>query len=93
MNYQFGRCNIIVWNYLNKFIVSNKATMPYIVMDSNYNKEALGAVANERVALKVKSIVDEKNDNNVWKGRERYSGGFKDWRAFAIGGITGGSAL
>lgn len=93
MNYQFGRWNIIVWNYLNKFIVSSNATMPYIVMDSNYNKEALGAVANERVALKVKSIVDEKNDNNVWKGRERYSGGFKDWRAFAIGGITGGSAL
>ena len=93
MNYQFGRWNIIVWNYLNRFIVSKNGAMPYIVMDSNYNEEALGAVANERVALKVKSYIDNKNDNNVWSGRERYSGGFKDWRAFAIGGITDGTAL
>ena len=93
MNYQFGRWNIIVWNYLNRFIVSKNGAMPYIVMDSNYNEEALGAVANERVALKVKSYIDNKNDNNVWSGRERYSGGFKAWRAFAIGGITDGTAL
>lgn len=93
MNYQFGRWNIIVWNYLNRYIVSDRAAMPYIVMDSHYNEEALGAIANERVALNVKSCIDEKNDNNLWKGRERYSGGFKDWRAFAIGGITDGTEL
>lgn len=93
MSYQFGRWNIIVWNYLNRYIISKDNPAPFIVMDSNYNEEALGAIANERIALNVESYVDKKNDNNIWKGRERYSGGFKDWRAFAIGGIAGGTEL
>lgn len=93
MSYQFGKWKIIIWSYLNQYILDGTNKMPFIVMDSNYNKDAFGAIANERVALNVESYIDKSNDNNVWKGRERYSGGFKDWRAFAVGGISTGTTL
>jgi hypothetical protein len=93
MSYQFGKWKILVWSYLNKFITSEDNKAPFIIMDSNYNKNAAGAIDLERVALTIKSGIDPKNDNNVWRGRERYSGGFVDWKAFAIGGIKDGTAL
>ncbi len=92
MSYQFGKWKIIIWSYLNQYIVNSNNPLPFIVMDSNYNKDAYGAIANERIPLSVKSSIDETNDNNLWKGRERYSGGFKDWRAFAIGGMSADAA-
>ena len=62
-------------------------------MDSRYNQSRGGAVMVDRVNLSVKSYIEDKTDNNVWAGRARFVGGFNNWRAFAIGGVTGGTTL
>lgn len=90
-NYQFGRWNVIIWQYLNQFITPK--TKPWVLMDSKYNKENEGAVWLDRVKLEVTSDIDKDTNANVWRGYARFIAGFNDWRAFAIGGVTGGSAL
>ena len=91
-NYQFGRWNIIIWPYLN-ILVSDENPEPFILMDSTYNEDVGGAIMLNRIDLTVKSYIDENNDNNIFKGRARFTGGFNDWRAFAIGGVKGGTEL
>ena len=90
-NFQFGRWNVIVWNYLNQFITSG--TKPWLLMDSKYNDENGGAVWLDRTALEVRSTIDENTDANVWRGYARFTAGFNDWRFAACGGMTGGTAL
>ena len=90
-NYQFGRWRVIIWAYLNQFIGAE--TTPYIVGSSQYNADNHGAVWYDRLALEVKSYIDENTDDNIWKGRARLSAGFNDWRAFAVGGVTNGTTL
>lgn len=90
-NFLFGRWNIIVWAYLDQFIASG--TAPWIVMSSKYNKSNMGAVWFDRTPLEVKSVVNDDNDANHWNGYARFTAGFNDWRAFAVGGISGGTAL
>lgn len=95
-NFQFGRWNIIIWQYLNQFLPKDATTtkpdplqgVPYIMADSSFNKEYKGAVWMDRIPLTVKSDIDIKTDNCIWKGRARFTAGFHDWRAFAIGGIN-----
>lgn len=89
-NYQYGRWNVIVWQYLGTVAGASK---PYILLDSKYNETRGGAVFVERVPLSVHSWIDENNDNNVFNGRARFGAGFNNWRAFAIGGVTGGTTL
>ncbi len=89
-NFLVGRYNVIVWSYLNQFITAD--THPWIVMDSGYNTNYGGAQWLDRVKLEVRSEIAE-NDANVWKGYARFSAGFNDWRAFAVGGVTGGTQL
>lgn len=89
-NYQYGRWNVIVWPYLT---VVEGAEAPFILVDSKYNMSRVGGAIVERVPLSVHSYVDENNDNNVWNGRARFGIGFNNWRAFAIGGVTGGTTL
>lgn len=89
-NYNFGRWNVIIWPYLNQFITAG--TAPWILADSLYNKENDGAVWIDRVPLEVTSEIAH-NDDNEWKGYSRFTAGFNDWRAFAVGGITGGTQL
>lgn len=91
-NYHYGMWTVIVWPYLNGLLKAGDSDKPFILLDSKYNKLYDGADWLERVKLSVKSKVDD-NDNNVWKGRARFGVGFNDWRAFAIGGVTGGTAL
>lgn len=91
-NFTFGRWNVIVWQYLNQFM-DLTTDKPYILLASGYNEENGGAVWLDRIKLEVKSYIDENTDNNVWKGRARFVAGFNDWRAFAVGGVTGGSTL
>lgn len=92
-NYHYGMWTVIVWPYLNNVLKTGTAgDKPYILLDSNYNKLYDGAAWLERVKLEVKSKIDD-NDNNLWKGYARFGVGFNDWRAFAIGGVTGGTAL
>lgn len=89
-NYQFGRWNVIVWPYLNQFIADG--LKPWVLADSRYNQEYGGAVWLDRVSLEVRSEIAA-NDANEWKGYARYTAGFNDWRAFAVGGISGGTKL
>lgn len=90
-NYQFGRWNVIVWNYLNQFIT--KGSAPWYLIDSHYNNENGGALWLNRVPLEVKTWVDDNNDNNVWNGYSRFIAGFNDWRFAAVGGIADGDEL
>ena len=89
-NYQFGRWNVIVWPYLAA--VSGGAA-PWLLVDSKYNKSRGTAVWVDRKPLEVASYIEDKNDNNVWKGYSRFGIGFNNWRGMAIGGVTGGTAL
>lgn len=89
-NYQFGRWNVIIWPYLNKFI--GTGISPWMLLDSSYNEENKGAVWLDRTALEVTSDV-ERNRTNVWSGYARFIGGFNDWRFAALGGMAGGNAL
>lgn len=90
-NYQFGRWNVIVWSYLNQYIASG--TAPWLLMDSRYNKDYGTLIWQDRVALEVKSSIDENTDANVWRGRARYTVGFHDWRGIAAGGVAAGNSL
>ena len=90
-NFQFGRWNVLVWNYLNQFL--EEGTKPFIIADLDYNNEYGGAIFTDRTALDVRSDIDENTDANVWRGYARFTAGFNDWRAFALGGITGGTDL
>lgn len=92
-NYHYGMWTVIVWPYLNGLLkTGTDADKPFILLDSAYNELYDGADWLERVKLEVKSVIDD-NDNNRWKGYARFGVGFNDWRAFAIGGVTGGTAL
>lgn len=92
-NYNYGMWNVIVWPYLNGLLKTGTAAdKPFILMDSKYNELYEGAVWLERKPLTVTSVIDD-NDNNRWKGSARFGVGFNDWRAFAIGGVTGGTDL
>lgn len=88
-NNLYGNQRVIVWPYLNEFIGSKK---PWIVMDSKFNQEADGAIFQNRVDLTIRSVLGD-NDENIWKGRARFSAGFVDFRCMMGGGMTGGSSL
>lgn len=79
-----------MWPYLNQFIT--KGTKPWVLGDSKYNEEYGGAVWLDRVNLEIRSELAS-NDANVWKGYARFIAGFNDWRAFAVGGVSGGTEL
>lgn len=90
-NYQFGRWNIICWNYLNQFITAG--TSPWILLDSKYNEAYGGGVWLDRTELTIRSTIDENTDANVWRGRARFIAGFNDWRFALCGGVSGATAL
>ena len=90
-NYLFGRWNVIVWPYLNKYLADG--TAPWVLLDSRYNNEYGGAVWIDRTNLEVRSRIDDNTDANVWQGYARFIAGFNDWRFAAVGGVTGGTKL
>lgn len=90
-NYQFGRWNVIVNQYLNEFITAG--TSPWILMSSSYNKDVGGAIFQDRNTLIVDSYIDQNTHANVWTGRARFGAGFNDWRFACVGGVTGGTTL
>ena len=89
-NYIFGRWNVVIWPYLNQFITSG--TAPWMLMDSTYNKVNYGNAWFDRKPLTINQKIAD-NDNLLTKGKGRWSAGFHDWRAFAVGGISDGTAL
>lgn len=90
-NYHYGRWNVIENPYLNEFISGDD--VPWILMDSRYNKLYGGAVWNDRIPLTMKSYIDEGTDVNVWGGRCRFNATFNDWRFACLGGVSSGTAL
>lgn len=89
-NYHCGRWHVIIWPYLNKFV--DEGHSPWILFDPSYNEECRSAVWQDREELNCTSRIAD-NDDNVWQGRARFTAGFNDWRAFAVGGVSGGTAL
>ena len=89
-NYQYGRWNIIVWNYLNQFIA--KGSHPWILLDKEYSDMVGTLIWQVRKELEVTSTIAE-NDANVWKGYARFIAGFGDWRGVCASGIEGGTTL
>ena len=90
-NYQYGRWEVWVWPYLNRYITSG--TTPWVLLDPDYNEQCDGLVWQDRIELTVRSYIDQNTDANVWAGRARFSAGFNDWRAVAVGGVSGGTTL
>lgn len=90
-NYQYGRWNVIVWSYLNRFL--SKGAKPWVLLDSKYNEMYGGAVWLDRIALEVTSDIDRNTDANVWYGYSRFVAGFYDWRFAAVGGVDDGETL
>lgn len=93
-NHQFGRWNVIIDPYLTQALaVMGKTDKPFILLDSKFLETGDGAIFQERKKLEVKSVVDQNNDNNSWRGRARFGAGFVDWRFAAAGNISTGKDL
>lgn len=90
-NYNFGRWNVIVWQYLNQFI--DKGSKPWMLFDKDYSDTYNGLVWQTRIDAEIKSYVDNETDANVWNMYARFRAAFNDWRCIAVGGISGGDTL
>lgn len=82
---------LIMWTYLNRYV--RGGNYPWILFDSKRNKLYGNAIWCDRVPLEVISWFSEELDMNVCDGYARSFAGFSDWRAFAVGGCKGGTAL
>lgn len=93
-NHQFGRWNVIIDPYLTQALAAmGKTDKPFILLDSKFLETGDGAIFQERKKLEVKSVVDQNNDNNSWRGRARFGAGFVDWRFASAGNISTGKDL
>ena len=92
VNLQYGNWNVVVSPYLNGLTGFTEADKAFVMIDSKYNKEALGAVWFDRVPLTVKSYIDEPTEANVWSGRSRFGAGFNNFRAMAYVSLKTGVA-
>ena len=92
MNFQAGLWNVLIWPYLPKSIGGKPF---FLMMDSQFKDDYLCMPWVDRVALTVKSEVDDNTDANVFRGRARFGAGFNNWRCIALcgGGVTGGTTL
>ena len=88
-NFQFGRWNVIVWNYLNEFVSGT----PWVLLDSNYLQDNMAAVFQNRVEMEVTSSIDRDTNANRWDGYARFTAGFIDWRYACLCGISSGTTL
>ncbi len=88
-NYLFGNWQIIVSPMLAQYMDANT----YIIADLDFNKTAMGAVWADRLAPSYETYKAEDTRNFKIAGRSRYTAAFHNWRAFAIGGVTGGTTL
>ena len=89
VNLQYGNWNVVVSPYLNDLTGFTQADYSLVMIDSKYNKEALGAVWFDRVPLTVKSYIDEPTEANVWAGRSRFGVGFNNFRAMSYVSLKG----
>lgn len=90
-NFQYGRWNIIINPFLNRFLAAGMK--PWMLLDTDYNEECGGAIWLDRVGLEVHSDIDRNTGNNIWRGYSRFGAGFNDWRFAALFGVEGGTQL
>lgn len=90
-NFQYGRWNVIIWPFLNRFLA--KGAEPWILMDSKFNEKYGGAMWIDRLALTIDSVEEHSPAANVWYGRSRFNAAFRNWRAFCAGGMADGTDL
>lgn len=91
-NMQYGNWNILVSPYLNKQPGFKAEDMAFIMIDSKYNREALGAVWFDRTPLEVTSYTDNGTKANIWDGRARFGAGFNNFRCMAYVSCGGNQA-
>jgi phage major head subunit gpT-like protein len=91
MNFQYGLWNIIIWPYLNLYAPSSTiGGTAWFMLDSRYVLDRADCtIFQDRAPLRVRSEIAS-NDNNIWKGRGRFTGGFVDWRGWAVSYATSG---
>lgn len=90
-NFVFGRYNVIINPYLNKFITGGKK--PWILLDTVYRDSYAGALWFDRVDMEITPMIDPGNDALVYKEYSRWSAGFSDWRFALAGGMASGGTL
>ena len=90
INPLMGSLNIYVAPYLNDFI--GELSAPWILIDENFNKNADGAIYQERVELEVSSHLGD-HDENEWRAYARYGIGVVDFRCMLAGGVPAGLSL
>lgn len=89
VNTQRGLWNLIVnpcWQ-----VPDGKA--PYILMSKTANKALLAAMFYDRVPLTIRNDIDKDTWNLEWTARARFTPGFRDFRAFILGGADAGSTI
>lgn len=90
INPLMGCLNIYVAPYLNDFIGTQ--TAPWILIDENFNRNADGAIYQERVELEITSRLGD-HDENEWRAYARYGIGVVDFRCMLAGGVSHGKSL
>lgn len=89
VNTQKGLWNLVIdpcWQ-------AASGTAPYILMSKEANKELMASMFYDRTPLDVQNWVDHPTRNLCWSGYARMSAGFRDWRAFILGGAQSGTTL
>ena len=89
INTQRGKWSLIVDPYWQ---VAGAAA-PYIIMSSEANKDLMGTMFYNRLALDVKSEVKTESRNLLYNGLTRWSAGFYNWRHMIMGGAAYGTTL
>lgn len=94
-NFQLGRWNVVVWNYLQNPAGVTAGDDWWILADTRANEMLEGLVWLDRIPLNVKSWIDNNNDANVFNGRGRYGAAPNNWRPFAacVPGLQTGTVV
>ncbi len=88
-NYLFGTWRVLCTPMLNGHLSDTE----FILADLDFNEIAGGAIWGDRIPLETSTSILPRTHNLDIAGRSRFSAMFHNFRAFAIGGSTGGSDL
>ena len=89
INTQRGKWKLVV-DYLWTPTFTTNA--PFIIMSSEANKDLLGTMFYDRVALDIAQEVKTESRNLVYNGYSRWSAGTNNWRHLIMGGSADASA-
>ncbi len=88
-NYLFGTWRVLCTPMLNGHLTDTE----FILADLDFNEMAGGAIWGDRIPLETSTSILPRTHNLDIAGRSRFSAMFHNYRAFAIGGSTGGTEL